>query len=129
MSLLASTRFSQSGRNGAVRLWRNCTSTGSSRYSRASAPISTWIYASSKARVITATYWSTTPPKVHLSELVNSLKGVWSWLLKKEILKILSFWSVCKSRGILRTPSYFAGSVGGAPLSILKQYIEKQGRG
>jgi transposase IS200 family protein len=31
--------------------------------------------------------------------------------------------------GVLWTLSYFAGSVGGAPLSVLKQYIENQGRG
>lgn len=69
------------------------------------------------------------PPKVRLSELVNRLKGVSSRLLKKEFPEILSFWSVRKSRGVLWTPSYFAGSVGGAPLPILKQYIENQGRG
>jgi putative transposase len=69
------------------------------------------------------------PPKVRLSELVNSLKGVSSRLLKQEFPDIHAFWSVRKSRGVLRTPSYFAGSVGGAPLSILKQYIENQGRG
>ena len=68
------------------------------------------------------------PPKVRLSELVNSLKGVLSRLLKKEFPEILAFWSARKSRGVLWTPSYFAGSVGGAPLSILKQYIESQGR-
>jgi len=69
------------------------------------------------------------PPKVRLSELVNSLKGVSSRRLKQEFPEILSFWSVRKSRGVLWTPSYFAGSVGGAPLSVLKQYIENQGRG
>ena len=69
------------------------------------------------------------PPKVRLSELVNSLKGVSSRLLKKEFPQISAFWSVRKSRGVLWTPSYFAGSVGGAPLTILKQYIENQGRG
>jgi len=31
-------------------------------------------------------------------------------------------------KGVLWSPSYFAGSVGGAPLSILKQYIEQQER-
>jgi putative transposase len=30
---------------------------------------------------------------------------------------------------VLWSPSYFAGSVGGAPLSVLKAYIENQGRG
>lgn len=69
------------------------------------------------------------PPKVRLSELVNSLKGVSSRLLKKEFPQISAFWSVRKSRGVLWTPSYFAGSVGSAPLTILKQYIENQGRG
>ncbi|MFI0400262.1 MAG: transposase, partial [Thiolinea sp.] len=28
----------------------------------------------------------------------------------------------------LWSPSYFAGSVGGAPLSVLKQYVEQQDR-
>jgi putative transposase len=69
------------------------------------------------------------PPKVRLSELVNSLKGVSSRRLKQEFPAIQAFWSVRKNRGVLWTPSYFAGSVGGAPLSILKQYIESQGRG
>ena len=71
----------------------------------------------------------TYPPKVRLSELVNSLKGVSSRRLKQEFPEILAFWSVRKSRGVLWTPSYFAGSVGGAPLSVLKQYIENQARG
>jgi putative transposase len=69
------------------------------------------------------------PPKVRLSELVNSLKGVSSRRLKQEFPDIRAFWSVRKSQGVLWTPSYFAGSVGGAPLTILKQYIENQGRG
>jgi putative transposase len=70
----------------------------------------------------------TYPPKVRISELVNSLKGVSSRRLKQEFPEIKAFWSVRKSRGVLWTPSYFAGSVGGAPLSVLKQYIENQRR-
>ncbi|WP_184759378.1 IS200/IS605 family transposase [Streptosporangium album] len=65
------------------------------------------------------------PPKVALSTLVNSLKGVSARLLSKEypahIRKYLwggHFWS----------PSYFAASCGGAPLSIIKEYIENQKR-
>ena len=65
------------------------------------------------------------PPKVALSTLVNSLKGVSARLLRKEypahIRKYLwggHFWS----------PSYFAASCGGAPLSIIKEYIENQKR-
>ena len=63
------------------------------------------------------------PPKVTISKLVNSLKGVSSRLIQKksypEVKKSLwgkSLWS----------PSYFAGSCGGAPISIIKQYIEQQ---
>ena len=68
------------------------------------------------------------PPKVRLSELVNSLEGVSSRRLKQDFPAIKSFWSVRKSRGVLWSPSYFAGSVGGAPLSVLEQYIEQQAR-
>lgn len=68
------------------------------------------------------------PPKCRLSELVNSLKGVSSRRLKQEFPPIKAFWSVKKSRSVLWTPSYFAGSVGGASLSVLKQYIKQQQR-
>jgi putative transposase len=68
----------------------------------------------------------TYPPKFRLSELVNSLKGVSSRLLKREFPAISAFWSVRKSKGYLWSPSYFTSSVGGAPLSILRQYIEAQ---
>lgn len=65
------------------------------------------------------------PPKVSVSSLVNSLKGVSSRLIRKknypEIKKKL--WG-----SQLWSPSYFAGSCGGAPLSIIKQYIESQQR-
>ena len=65
------------------------------------------------------------PPKVAVSNLVNSLKGVSSRLIRKknypEIEKKL--WG-----NMLWSPSYFAGSCGGAPLSIIKQYIESQQR-
>ncbi|MBS3904326.1 MAG: IS200/IS605 family transposase [Simkania sp.] len=63
------------------------------------------------------------PPKVSISKLVNSLKGVSSRLIRKKgypsIQKGLwgdSLWS----------PSYFAGSCGGAPLTVIRQYIEQQ---
>ena len=67
------------------------------------------------------------PPKVQLSKRVNSLKGVSSRRLKTEFEVIRQHW-ICKKSGSLWSPSYFAGSVGGAPLSILKQYIEQQNR-
>ena len=63
------------------------------------------------------------PPKFSVSRLVNSLKGVSSRYIRQKkfphLQKLLwmdSLWS----------PSYFAGSCGGAPLEIIKQYIEQQ---
>lgn len=67
------------------------------------------------------------PPKTTLSTLINSLKGVSSRKLKQEFPSIQEHW-VCKRSGALWSPSYFAGSVGGAPLSVLKYYIEQQNR-
>jgi putative transposase len=65
------------------------------------------------------------PPKVQLSKLVNSLKGVSARLLRREydahVRRYLwggPFWS----------GSYFAGSCGGAPLTVVQQYIERQQR-
>jgi putative transposase len=66
------------------------------------------------------------PPKVRLSELVNSLKGVSSRRMKQEFPAISTFWSVRKSKGHLWSPSYFVGSGGGAPITVLCQYIEGQ---
>jgi len=66
------------------------------------------------------------PPKVSVSSLVNSLKGVSSRRLKQEFPDLQRFWSVRKSAGALWSPSYFAASVGGAPISVLRQYIEQQ---
>ncbi|MDB9456183.1 IS200/IS605 family transposase [Dolichospermum circinale CS-534/05] len=59
------------------------------------------------------------PPKLSISQIVNALKGVSSRRYgqagyKKPHEK--SLWS----------PSYFAISVGGAPLEILKEYIKNQ---
>ena len=65
------------------------------------------------------------PPKVALSKLVGSLKGVSSRFIREanypEIRKKL--WGKA-----LWSPSYFAGSCGGAPLEVIKQYIEQQER-
>lgn len=62
------------------------------------------------------------PPKIAISKLVNSLKGVSSRLLRKAYSEIASkYW-----KGVLWSPSYFAASCGGAPISIIKQYIENQ---
>lgn len=63
------------------------------------------------------------PPKVAVSNLVNSLKGVSSRHVRK-----MEFPSLHKYiwMDALWTPSYFASSCGGAPLDIIKQYIEEQ---
>ena len=63
------------------------------------------------------------PPKVALSTLVNSLKGVSSRLMRKEYG---DFHPWLKRRGVLWSPSYFAASCGGAPIEILRQYIQQQ---
>jgi len=63
------------------------------------------------------------PPKVAVSRLANSLKGVSSRLIRKKnypnIYKKL--WG-----GALWSPSYFSGSCGGAPIAVIRQYIEQQ---
>jgi putative transposase len=63
------------------------------------------------------------PPKMAVSKLVNSLKGVSSHLIRKK-----DYPSICKKLwgGALWSPSYFAGSCGGAPISVIRQYIEQQ---
>lgn len=63
------------------------------------------------------------PPSVSLSTLVGSLKGVSSRLLRKEFG---DFHPWLKRRGVLWSPSYFAASCGGAPIEILKTYIQNQ---
>ena len=62
------------------------------------------------------------PPKVSVSSLVNSLKGASSRVLRRLCPDIAK--SYC--RGVLWSPSYFAASCGGAPISIVRQYIEQQ---
>lgn len=65
----------------------------------------------------------TYPPKVSVAKLVNSLKGVSSRMIRRKGHESIQkqLW-----KGTLWSPSYFAGSCGGAPLSIIKQYIEEQ---
>ena len=63
------------------------------------------------------------PPKVTISKLVNSLKGISSLLIRKK-----NYPNIKKKlwKGALWSPSYFAGSCGGAPIEIIRQYIEQQ---
>ena len=62
------------------------------------------------------------PPKVALSRLVNSLKGVSSRLLRKNQPEITGR----HRKGVLWSPSYFAASCGGAPLSVVADYVKSQ---
>lgn len=59
------------------------------------------------------------PPKVQVSQMVNSLKGVSSRMLRKNF-------RVRTHHDHLWSPSYFAGSCGGAPLDIIRQYVRNQ---
>ncbi|AOI74574.1 IS200/IS605 family transposase [Burkholderia ubonensis] len=63
------------------------------------------------------------PPKASVSSLVNSLKGVASRMirLKKYPGIRQKLWG-----GALWSPSYFAGSCDGAPIEVIRQYIEQQ---
>lgn len=62
-------------------------------------------------------------PKVSISKLVNSMKTASSRVIRKKGYESIqkSLWG-----GKLWAPSYFAGSCGGAPIDIVRKYIEGQ---
>lgn len=65
------------------------------------------------------------PPTLAISTLVQRLKGRTAYAVRRE------YTGACvraRMRGHLWSPSYFAVSCGGAPLSIIKQYIDGQAR-
>lgn len=62
------------------------------------------------------------PPKVSIAKLVNSLKGVSSRKLKLHHPEVANRYF----KSALWSPSYFAASCGGAPLEIIRQYVEQQ---
>ena len=64
------------------------------------------------------------PPKASVSNIVRSLKGVSARMLRQERLDLEQhYW-----QDQLWSPSYFAASCGGAPLEIIKEYIDGQQR-
>jgi putative transposase len=63
------------------------------------------------------------PPKVAIARLVNSLKGVSSRILRRDRPDLAKLRVM---RTALWSPSYFCGSCGGAPLTVIKRYIENQ---
>jgi putative transposase len=67
----------------------------------------------------------TYPPTLTISVLTQRLKGRTAYAVRRE------YTGTCgraRMRGHLWSPSYFAVSCGGAPLSIIKQYIDGQTR-
>ena len=100
---------------------KSCMSWGRSLRPSAGTSVQRW--SSSTAKTTLCTCWSTPPPSVSVSSLVNSLKGVSSRMIRKK-----SFPDIRKKLwgGHLWSPSYFAGSCGGAPISVIRQYIEQQ---
>lgn len=62
------------------------------------------------------------PPKLSISKRVNSLKGVTSRYLRRDFPDIQKYYW----KGMLWSPSYFSGSCGGAPIDIVRKYIESQ---
>ena len=62
------------------------------------------------------------PPKVALSKLVNSLKGVSSRLLREGRPEVRGRYK----DGVLWSPSYFVASCGGAPLTVVAEYVKSQ---
>lgn len=65
------------------------------------------------------------PPKLPIPTLVNRLKGVSAHYLRQEFTGRINRHIM---HGHLWSPSYFAGSCGGAPLSIIREYIDQQKR-
>ena len=65
------------------------------------------------------------PPKVSVSVLVNSLKGVSSRMIRKKQYPSVSqkLWG-----GALWSPSYFASSCGGTSIEVIRKYIEQQNK-
>jgi len=61
----------------------------------------------------------TYPPKVAVSTLVNSLKGASARQLRNR-------YRVRTHRNHLWSPSCFAASCGGAPLNVIREYVENQ---
>ncbi|MBT8763063.1 IS200/IS605 family transposase [Desulfohalobiaceae bacterium Ax17] len=64
-------------------------------------------------------------PSLELSRFINNIKTVTSRKVRKEFAQELAkyYW-----KPLLWTRAYFIATTGGAPLEVIKQYIEKQGK-
>ncbi|XEC94770.1 IS200/IS605 family transposase [Paenibacillus tarimensis] len=65
------------------------------------------------------------PPQVQLSKIINSFKTVSSRLIRKEFAGYLKKFDW---KPVFWTRSYLVLSTGGAPIEIIKNYIEEQGK-
>jgi putative transposase len=63
------------------------------------------------------------PPAVRPSDLVNNLKTVTSRRLRAEFPALRAAY---RGKAVLWSPSYCILSAGGAPIEVLKRYIETQ---
>ena len=63
------------------------------------------------------------PPKLSIADLVFKLKGTSSVIIRNRNYPSVKSQLWGKA---LWSPSYFASSCGGAPISIIRQYIEQQ---
>lgn len=64
-------------------------------------------------------------PRTRPSDLVNNLKTVTSRRLRREFASVRNAYR----KPVLWSPSYCLISAGGAPLSVLKEYIKQQATG
>jgi len=64
------------------------------------------------------------PPRVRPSDLVNNLKTVTSRRLRAEFPALRAAYR----KPVLWSPSYCLISSGGAPIEILRRYVEQQGQ-
>lgn len=65
------------------------------------------------------------PPHIALSEFVNAIKTNTARVLRRDFAEALA---AHYSEPVLWSRSYFAMTVGGAPIEVLRQYIENQDR-
>lgn len=65
------------------------------------------------------------PPKIRPSDLVNVIKTRTSRTLRKEFPSLRAAY---RGKAVLWSPSYCLISAGGAPIDVLKRYIENQDR-
>jgi len=58
------------------------------------------------------------PPNLEMSRFVNTVKTTTSRLIRRDFAR--------KLRGVYRSRSYCIISCGGAPLTVIRQYVEQQ---